>query len=175
MTGATATGGWGCLDMAGPDMVCGWHEDDHPRTAMAGAGPHFEALPPRGARAELSKPPLPQISRCLSVSVCVAGGRAAWPRCRSGGLGSRQRELSSTRSEKKLLFASHCRKGLTYEMSVAKLEELAERKILRHQHRAATRIQSRSGALENRAAAPHESCRWRSYQIRKPLRQAKGL
>lgn len=45
--------------------------------------------------------------------------------------------------------------GLTYEMSVAKLEELAERKILRHQHRAATRIQSR----------------WRSYQIRKPLRQ----
>jgi len=46
--------------------------------------------------------------------------------------------------------------GLTYEMSVGKLEELAERKILRHQDRAATRIQSR----------------WRSYRIRLPMRQA---
>ena len=81
MTGATATGGWGCLDMAGPDMVCGWHEDDHPRTAMAGAGPHFEALPPRGARAEPANLP---VSLGLGLRCRWQSGLASMPKRGTG-------------------------------------------------------------------------------------------
>ena len=72
----------------------------------------------------------------------------------------------------------------TYQMSIAKFEELAEQKLLRRQQKAAIWIQARQGG---RAAGPQGGraallgfvwlcalcacARWRSQRIRRPLRQ----
>ena len=49
------------------DKMFPCHEDDHPRTAMAGAGPDLEALPPRGASESKARTVGPQTSFVLSV------------------------------------------------------------------------------------------------------------